>query len=95
MKVGRNDPCHCGSGQKYKKCCLAKDEAQRSAELAAQAAERKAVADREAAEAAEKDKADGETAGQSPKPRAQGPAEKLGKQKGAGTAAPLFRRRAV
>lgn len=20
-KVGRNDPCHCGSGQKYKKCC--------------------------------------------------------------------------
>ncbi|MFO1540769.1 MAG: SEC-C metal-binding domain-containing protein, partial [Chloroflexota bacterium] len=19
-KVGRNDPCHCGSGQKYKKC---------------------------------------------------------------------------
>jgi hypothetical protein len=24
-KIGRNDPCHCGSGQKYKKCCLAKD----------------------------------------------------------------------
>ena len=23
----RNDPCHCGSGNKYKKCCLAKDEA--------------------------------------------------------------------
>ncbi|MGI6227983.1 MAG: YecA family protein [Peptococcales bacterium] len=21
MKVGRNDPCPCGSGQKYKKCC--------------------------------------------------------------------------
>ena len=20
-KVGRNDPCHCGSGRKYKKCC--------------------------------------------------------------------------
>ena len=20
-KVGRNDPCHCGSGKKYKKCC--------------------------------------------------------------------------
>jgi hypothetical protein len=19
-KLGRNDPCHCGSGQKYKKC---------------------------------------------------------------------------
>jgi SEC-C motif-containing protein len=26
-KVGRNDPCACGSGKKYKKCCaLAKDE---------------------------------------------------------------------
>ena len=24
---GRNDPCPCGSGNKYKKCCLAKDEA--------------------------------------------------------------------
>jgi uncharacterized protein YecA (UPF0149 family) len=22
--VGRNDPCPCGSGKKYKKCCLAK-----------------------------------------------------------------------
>ncbi len=20
--IGRNDPCHCGSGKKYKKCCL-------------------------------------------------------------------------
>ena len=26
MKVGRNDPFPCGSGKKYKKCCLAKDE---------------------------------------------------------------------
>jgi hypothetical protein len=25
--VGRNDPCPCGSGKKYKKCCLSKDEA--------------------------------------------------------------------
>ncbi len=24
---GRNDPCHCGSGKKYKQCCLDKDEA--------------------------------------------------------------------
>lgn len=23
-KVGRNDPCICGSGKKYKKCCLNK-----------------------------------------------------------------------
>ena len=26
MKIGRNDPCHCGSGKKYKKCCLNRDE---------------------------------------------------------------------
>ena len=26
MKAGRNDPCPCGSGKKYKKCCLAKDQ---------------------------------------------------------------------
>ena len=25
-KQGRNDPCACGSGQKYKKCCLASNE---------------------------------------------------------------------
>ncbi|MBI2176025.1 SEC-C domain-containing protein [Candidatus Woesearchaeota archaeon] len=24
-KLGRNDPCHCGSGTKYKKCCLDND----------------------------------------------------------------------
>jgi hypothetical protein len=23
--LGRNEPCHCGSGRKYKKCCLEKD----------------------------------------------------------------------
>jgi preprotein translocase subunit SecA len=26
-KVGRNDPCPCGSGKKYKRCCLPKEEA--------------------------------------------------------------------
>ena len=24
-QIGRNDPCPCGSGKKYKKCCLATD----------------------------------------------------------------------
>lgn len=24
IKIGRNDPCPCGSGKKYKKCCLNK-----------------------------------------------------------------------
>ena len=28
-RVGRNDPCPCGSGKKYKHCCLGKDEANR------------------------------------------------------------------
>ena len=28
-KVGRNEPCPCGSGKKYKKCCLGSDEAAR------------------------------------------------------------------
>lgn len=27
-KLGRNDKCHCGSGKKYKKCCLDKDQEQ-------------------------------------------------------------------
>lgn len=26
-KIGRNDPCPCGSGKKYKRCCLDQDEA--------------------------------------------------------------------
>lgn len=28
-KVGRNDPCPCGSGKKYKSCCLAKEQQKR------------------------------------------------------------------
>ncbi len=28
-KVGRNEPCPCGSGKKYKKCCLPRDESAR------------------------------------------------------------------
>jgi hypothetical protein len=28
MKLNRNDVCHCGSGKKYKKCCLPKNEQQ-------------------------------------------------------------------
>lgn len=26
MKISRNDPCPCGSGQKYKKCCITKQQ---------------------------------------------------------------------
>jgi hypothetical protein len=44
MKVGRNDPCPCGSGKKYKKCCLAKDEAAARQESAQRAATQREVA---------------------------------------------------
>jgi hypothetical protein len=46
--LGRNEPCHCGSGKKYKQCCLGKDEA---AERAARA---KAAEKAEKAEKADK-----------------------------------------
>lgn len=38
-KVGRNELCPCGSGHKYKRCCLEKDEAQARARRAAANAE--------------------------------------------------------
>jgi hypothetical protein len=39
-KPGRNEPCHCGSGKKYKQCHLQQDEAEaRTARLAAAAVE--------------------------------------------------------
>lgn len=43
MKIGRNAPCPCNSGKKYKKCCLRKSEEQRLAEalMEASAAARK------------------------------------------------------
>jgi len=33
-KIRRNDPCPCGSGKKYKSCCLAKDKAERAERVA-------------------------------------------------------------
>jgi tetratricopeptide (TPR) repeat protein len=44
IKTGRNDPCHCGSGKKYKRCCLQKDQIAESAALAQAAAARAAEA---------------------------------------------------
>ena len=29
LEVGRNDPCPCGSGKKYKHCCMKKDQTER------------------------------------------------------------------
>ena len=37
-RPGRNEPCHCGSGRKYKHCCLEKDEQKASAARAKAAA---------------------------------------------------------
>jgi tetratricopeptide (TPR) repeat protein len=45
-KIGRNDRCPCGSGKKYKQCCLAKDQA---AERAARV-EPRTVADAQTAD---------------------------------------------
>ncbi|MEI6655464.1 MAG: SEC-C metal-binding domain-containing protein [Verrucomicrobiota bacterium] len=37
-KVERNDPCPCGSGKKYKKCCLAADDQRQNASSGPRAA---------------------------------------------------------
>ena len=56
-KVGRNDPCHCGSGKKYKKCCMAKDETVEHKAIeenwAKSTAEAKAEAEKQAKESKE------------------------------------------
>ena len=39
-KPGRNDRCPCGSGKKYKACCLTKDEAAERERLTAAQADR-------------------------------------------------------
>lgn len=36
VKIGRNAPCPCGSGKKYKKCCLDKDQESSRAKAAAE-----------------------------------------------------------
>lgn len=32
-KPDRNDPCHCGSGRKYKNCCQGKDDSKLSSKF--------------------------------------------------------------
>lgn len=39
MKIGRNESCPCGSGKKYKKCCLDKSDEQRLAEAVLRSSE--------------------------------------------------------
>ena len=50
-RPGRNQPCHCGSGRKYKHCCLEKDGAQAGAARAKAAAEAAAGSSEAAASA--------------------------------------------
>jgi hypothetical protein len=52
-KTGRNDPCPCGSGKKYKRCCLEHDQqvehaafAERASKMAAYEAKSKAKLER-------------------------------------------------
>ncbi len=47
MKIKRNDPCHCGSGKKYKQCCLKKDELSKQKETASQDQAKDLVAEKE------------------------------------------------
>lgn len=44
-KLGRNDPCRCGSGRKYKQCCLKQDEVLDHERFLEQKAERLAAED--------------------------------------------------
>ena len=57
LKSGRNDPCPCGSGKKYKKCHRAEDEGVVHAELKRLADEAKVAAEAAEAEGREDDEA--------------------------------------
>jgi hypothetical protein len=48
-RPGRNEPCHCGSGRKYKHCCLEKDDAKAAAARAKAAEEAATESSAEAA----------------------------------------------
>ena len=50
-RTGRNDPCPCGSGKKYKHCCLERD---RTAELVSASAQRVALQAQKANQAAQR-----------------------------------------
>src|SRR6266566_5063254 len=66
-RPGRNEPCHCGSGRKYKHCCLQKDD------IAAAAARTKAAAKAEAEAAAQSPEAAASAPKKTPKPQTYQP----------------------
>ena len=81
-RPGRNEPCHCGSGRKYKQCCLQKDEAadraareQQATEAAAPAEEAAPVTKAPRHQTHQPWKAKGSTHGFAPKMR---PPRKMG-----------------
>lgn len=97
-KIGRNDPCHCGSGLKYKKCHLPKDDAAKSAELAATAAAAAAQAKADAeAEAAEENEGGAAAATAADRTAAARTKDAAGTRPRtpAPTQAPAFRRKSV
>lgn len=73
--VGRNEPCPCGSGRKYKQCCLDKDETKarqaraKAAEKEARAAEKTAKASEKAGKGADKKGASGPSSDKTAPPR--------------------------
>jgi len=90
---GRNDPCHCGSGKKYKQCHLAQDEA-----AARDARAKEAAKQAEAAPAPAEGQAEGQTAAaagaakrpeEHERPRAHSTTQPW-KQKGGARAVPRF-----
>lgn len=73
MKTSRNDPCPCGSGKKYKKCCWASDEAARVQEAASRTT---ALEAEQVAQAADAQRAPGSKAGGSSVAKPKGPPPK-------------------
>jgi hypothetical protein len=65
-RPGRNEPCHCGSGTKYKHCCLSKDEAADQ-----KAREKREKAEKAAAAKAEKAAKKAKDAGEEPREAAE------------------------
>jgi hypothetical protein len=74
-QVGRNEKCPCGSGRKYKQCCLAKDE-EKARKARVKEAEKAAKEAAKAQKAAEKS---GESSGEKPEAApSDGPAQPRG-----------------
>ena len=66
-RPGRNEPCRCGSGRKYKHCCLEKDDKK------AAAARAKAAKAQEAPAAPAEEAASAKAAPRAPKPKTDQP----------------------